>query len=64
MRYKNKVTNERQNSAFVLVIRSVDCEIQTFRPESSVAEIEDSHVNYYRKIVLHYYAHIIKYRTL
>ena len=51
MCYKNKVTNEKQNSAFVLVIRSVDCEIQTFRPESRVTEIEDSHVNYYRKLL-------------
>ena len=34
------------------------------RSESRVAKIEDSHVNYYRKIVLHYYAHIIKYRML
>ena len=49
MCYKNKVTNERQNSAFVLVIRSVDCEIQTFRPESRVAEIEDSHVVFGQK---------------
>lgn len=36
---------------FVLEIKSVDDEIQTFRPESLMAEIKDSHVNYYRKLL-------------